>query len=240
MRLRERPARAFTVVELLVSVAIVAVLAALLLSSVGRAKDKVRRTSCASHLKQICLGLMMYVDDSNGRAPNSHDPVLSLVVYKKLMKSYVGQEGSTSGQSNFFSCPSDTFYYDGATSIPQFVPHGLYKHPVSDFSSYAFNGGNDMGGGSLPGIAGRTMGSIQRPARTVLVAEGSAFLPFSWHRPKRPFSHENAMFNDAMNMVGFVDGHVGLVPIFWDRDRPGLGMSYDPPPSYDYQWSPGP
>jgi prepilin-type processing-associated H-X9-DG protein len=49
------------------------------------------------------------------------------------------------------------------------------------------------------------------------------------------------VFNGAKNMVSFVDGHVSYINIFWDSAFNG-GISeafmYDPPASYDYQWSP--
>jgi hypothetical protein len=121
-------------------------------------------------------------------------------------------------------------------SIARYVPHGLWEQSISDNSSYAFNGGNAMANSSL-GIAGLKLSSIREPAKTVLVAEGSAYVPWSWHQPKRPLSHENARFNNAMNMVSFVDGHTSYIRIYWNDNRSGLALHYDPPPGYDYRWS---
>jgi len=61
--------RAFTLVELLVVIATIAILAALLLPALGRAKESARRTECASHLRQILVAALMYADENDGRLP---------------------------------------------------------------------------------------------------------------------------------------------------------------------------
>ncbi len=96
-----------------------------------------------------------------------------------------------------------------------------------------------MTGFSAPGIAGRKVSSISQPVKTVMVAEGAAFVPWSWHEAKRPFSPENAKFNNAKNVVGFVDGHVDYIKIYWSGNNPRgpLAMFYDPPAGYSYKWS---
>ena len=60
---------AFTVIELLVVVAIIAILASLLLPSLTRAKEITLSVKCKSNLKQMALGLQMYVQDNNGEYP---------------------------------------------------------------------------------------------------------------------------------------------------------------------------
>ncbi len=58
-----RQQRAFTLIELLVVIAIIAILAAILFPVFARARENARRASCMSNLKQIGLGMMMYVQD---------------------------------------------------------------------------------------------------------------------------------------------------------------------------------
>jgi prepilin-type N-terminal cleavage/methylation domain-containing protein/prepilin-type processing-associated H-X9-DG protein len=57
---RRRARRAFTLVELLVVIAIVGALVALLLPAIQAARESARRTQCASHLRQLGVGLLAY------------------------------------------------------------------------------------------------------------------------------------------------------------------------------------
>lgn len=50
----------FTLVELLITIGIVALLAGLLIPATGRARETARRAGCLSNLKQIGAGLELY------------------------------------------------------------------------------------------------------------------------------------------------------------------------------------
>jgi len=86
---------------------------------------------------------------------------------------------------------------------------------------------------------------LQIEGETLMVFEIPAISPYSWHDPPRPFSAANAVFNDARNMVSFVDGHANYIRIYWNTNRLSSGgvsyitfaADYDPPAGYDYKWS---
>jgi prepilin-type N-terminal cleavage/methylation domain-containing protein len=59
----------FTLIELLVVVAIIAVLVAVLLPALQRAREQAKQVTCSSNLRQIGLGLRMYLDDWSGVFP---------------------------------------------------------------------------------------------------------------------------------------------------------------------------
>ena len=65
--------RAFTLIELLVVIAIIAILASILFPVFSRARENARRTSCASNMKQLSLGIMQYTQDYDERLPGTTD-----------------------------------------------------------------------------------------------------------------------------------------------------------------------
>ena len=67
-----RACAAFTLVELLVVVALVSVLIALMLPAVASARESARRVHCASNLRQVAQGTLILANNHRGRFRLSH------------------------------------------------------------------------------------------------------------------------------------------------------------------------
>jgi prepilin-type N-terminal cleavage/methylation domain-containing protein/prepilin-type processing-associated H-X9-DG protein len=69
--------RGFTLVELLVSILVITVLSGLLLTCLGHARSLAIRTSCMSNLRQIGLGLTLFMTDHKDRGPSLFYPQIN-------------------------------------------------------------------------------------------------------------------------------------------------------------------
>jgi prepilin-type N-terminal cleavage/methylation domain-containing protein/prepilin-type processing-associated H-X9-DG protein len=98
--------RAFTLIELIIVIAIIGILAALLLPAISRTKEAGRSAVCLNNLHQIGLGLQIYVQDNQNLLPTMYDRATNSAppagpAMNQVLLSYV------SGVSNIFQCPSD-------------------------------------------------------------------------------------------------------------------------------------
>jgi prepilin-type N-terminal cleavage/methylation domain-containing protein/prepilin-type processing-associated H-X9-DG protein len=77
-----RGRRAFTLIEILVVVAIITILIAILLPSLSRAREQARSMSCRSNLKQLMTGMILYATDQRA-LPGTHGLFWMQILFDK-------------------------------------------------------------------------------------------------------------------------------------------------------------
>jgi heavy metal sensor kinase len=198
----------FTLVELLIVMAVMAVVAGLLMPVFGRARETARQTTCASHLRQIGMALRLYVDDHDGRYPVTPTEVGTTLDDEENegVHDWEDEIERLFRPPQLFRCPSDP-------SPSEFFP-----------TSYTLNGAFATG---LP------ESEISFPAATIVVADRRNTLAnrdqpavFEWRRwqpgvwPPQPLpdptpaaAQELALDRHAgrLNLL-FADGHVRALP----------------------------
>jgi prepilin-type N-terminal cleavage/methylation domain-containing protein/prepilin-type processing-associated H-X9-DG protein len=99
---------AFSLIELLVVMAVIGILAAILLPVLSRAKESGRSTACVSNLHQIGLALQMYVDENKNTLPIMRDaPMDTNAVSTNTMPTPNIVLKTELGNTNVLRCPSD-------------------------------------------------------------------------------------------------------------------------------------
>jgi len=118
MRLNRR--RAFTLIELMIVIAIIGVLVGLLMPTLGKARESARRATCLSNLRQVHQSFLLFAEEYDGRVPigyrgigNPPKPIkqFNSMIYSSTSKKYclfggLYQTGKMKGPEIFF-CPSN-------------------------------------------------------------------------------------------------------------------------------------
>ncbi len=204
--------RAFTLVELLVVIGIVAALIALLLPALNRAREAAKQTACLSNLRQIGFAMQMYAGEQKGFLP-PHVP-----------------NGFAFGVFNF----ADTGVWDGPSPncLGSFLPYlnhdwHLFACPSLDTDRIYFGiNPSDTSDGSYMGnavIMGQKIGRIGHSSEVIAMQEwgwrsnsawcrptlitGSSPPAYTWwHSIAIGYEEYSALHWEGGNLL-FVDGH---------------------------------
>jgi prepilin-type N-terminal cleavage/methylation domain-containing protein/prepilin-type processing-associated H-X9-DG protein len=142
---RARGHRAFTLVELLVTIGIIAVLISVLLPVLGRAKRESNRAFCLNNIRSMQLAQLQYANDHNGyliQAGLGHRGVAineDVTWVNTLREYYGGSSASSDGKYDNASgivsrCPSDDSpHWPGGVPVPASNP------PAFRRTSYGIN-----------------------------------------------------------------------------------------------------
>lgn len=158
---------AFTLIEMLVVIAIIAILASLLLPSVSKAKVKGQTARCLSNLRQIGMGVTLYTMDQNEKFPFIHElwPRMEFIDVWTLLHSYIGTNGS------FYLCPADRGPDNFALISKSFTSVGIRTTDLPFPNSYWYWMAFFSQGTDFPSLAPRqrSLNEVRYPSQKVIV-----------------------------------------------------------------------
>ena len=222
-RIQNRPSAGrilgFSLIELLVVMAIIAILAALLLPSLSNAQSKGRQVACLNNLRQLQLAWTMYLGEHNNTMPENKMTGSGLLGCVSTTNSWVTGNAQASAdpiliqQGSIYSytpslqvyrCPADRSTVFGA-STPRERSYSMDAY---------LNGGLDVRiyGGYLPGNVLRYSDLLPSPSKVfVFIDETQAVIDdgvFLLYREPADFWQNGPSHRHSQGAnLSFADGH---------------------------------
>lgn len=241
----EQPSRfAFTLIEVLVVVSIIALLVAILLPSLAGARKQANTTVCGANLRSIGQGILIYIDDHKGVLPSYTqesrvDPTVSVFQNNQfyLYGDYVNGSGADKGRrpvnkyihgkSGVYHCPLDAQNPVYAAAIGHEYKDtyqrwgNSYPYNVALGSVYYSGPGYGLEANCLPVLYQKRIEQIRGASRIVMAGDITSVYPQHWTYNKTApwyasfFTHDRK--KPKCNLL-FMDGHVAPAMM---RDPPG-------------------
>lgn len=194
----------FTLVELLVVVAVIAMLAALLLPALSRARESAQRAACQNNLRQLGIAFELYLEENRDTYPAAQDPVSVSPYYwlwmgrgwRRLLAEYVPGDKENPG---VFFCPSDVRQKSvDVYERTSYAYSMAFYHPpehIDSVDDYTATFRNPM-----PTVPQRAA-SVRNPSKKVLLGE--------WFANHDAFAGDQGWFawGGKRNYL-FADGHM--------------------------------
>lgn len=231
-RANARPLAAFTLIELLMVVAIVALLVALVLPALSEARAAARSVRCAANLQQLHVTFACYENDNDDRLPrirdydygvvtpayNQEDQMPGTWVNLFLARNYLAGPRSAAGLPEVLRCPDGIGRLAEDASWIGYQPHYGLNYFLSPpaYSPYA-DPGNPYGFGGRRSAAGREASETIFLADSQHIDDARGWYEV-WGADWVGIRHRDGA---RINML-YVDGHYEAVAI-----EPGL-TSDDP------------
>ncbi len=195
----------FTLIELLLIIAIITILVGMLLTSLNQVRNRARSIQCVSQLNQIGKTLQMYMDDysytPSAISNNTYYWWWVPAVYLKYVPAKTSFE-ATNALQPLLRCPADTTKKSDGTWGPNYGYNGIYSDDDSR---------SDEGAGR------RKAGRIRQPSmifQTMDSGSNGDFSLGSTYRISRTMISLSLIASAAQRHLGsvkaqFIDGHVG-------------------------------
>lgn len=174
-RSENKAVSSFTLIELLVTVSIIALLLAVLLPNLKKARSQAKRVVCGAHLKQTALAHTAYAIDNNGYfVPNGLSPSGSWPLWY-LSESEGGVfapywAGRESVGEKLLTCPSDRSPYPQEKQ-PELNHESQTSYGLNSWAKRVSPPGENPKRYDRWGAGGNALARFRQPVDTLLMAE---------------------------------------------------------------------
>ena len=196
----------FTMIELLIVIAIIAILAAMLLPALGIAREKAKTISCMSNFRQIALGLIEYMNDYKN--PPNAGYYANNATYPNRQLAFIPGDATRP-----WTCALLQLYK---------MPKTIFLCPSKPYDARSFGTTLSINGTVYPTASGEYIGC----------ALNYQFDGIPWDRKEMQGKGEDVKFEDVLENVrerDYIDSHRKVSPLAKAPDAVVLDNSHMTP-----------